>query len=163
MATTAQKAHREGETLADLQNQHQVTQQNLNATREEIASRRADFQHPDEAVRWRAAARLLELEKEETQRLRASAAAQDQLDTARRKHLAERRAHHEQIMRLKVQEFDKALDAAAALNEELRRAWNAAREDGIELDTVFWKALLQADGSQLAHWRRTARSIGWLK
>ena len=40
---------------------------------------------------------------------------------------------------------------------------DAAREDGVELDSVFWQFLLQGDGSQLSHWRRTVRSIGWLK
>ncbi len=47
--------------------------------------------------------------------------------------------------------------------EEVRQVWNVAREDGIELDIVFWRALLQGEGSQLSHWRRTVRSIGWLK
>ena len=163
MATTEQKAHCEGATLAELQNQHQETQRHLNETREEIARMRTDLQHPDEAVRWRAAARLLQLEKEETERLGAVAVVQEQLDTARRVHLGERRAHHEQIMRATVQAFDNSLGDAAALNEEVRRAWNAAREDGVELDPVFWQFLLQSDGSQLSHWRRTVRSIGWLK
>lgn len=114
-------------------------------------------------MRWPGAVRLLALEKEEAQRLGAAVAAQEQLAEAKRGHFAARRAHHEPIVRSKVQALDHALEAAAARNEELRQAWLDARAGGVGLDTAFWRALLPGDGSRLAGWRRSVRSLGWLK
>ena len=112
---------------------------------------------------WKAAARLLDLEVEETRKLGAVAAIRQQLAKAKCAQLAARRTELEPLYRGKVEAFDAALENAAVACEDLRLAWESARQDGVTFDAVFWRSLLPKGGSRLSDWRETLRREGWLK